>query len=101
MEGTNQDGTTVGLDGDIVGLVEQSGGGHFQLKADADLPATFARVIEELRHQYLLGFAPAALDGKVHRLDVRTTTPGLRVRTRKSYRAVPDQQGPGVSGKTP
>ena len=101
MEGMGPGGNTAGLDGDIVGLVEQSGGGHFQLKADADLPATFARVIEELRHQYLLGFAPAALDGKVHRLDVRATTPGLRVRTRKSYRAVPDQQGPGVSERTP
>jgi Ca-activated chloride channel family protein len=78
-----------GLDGDIVRLAEESGGGHFELKTDADLPATFARVIEELRHQYLLGFSPAVLDGKVHRLDVRTTTPGLTVRTRKSYRAVP------------
>jgi hypothetical protein len=84
MEGT-------GLDRDMVGLVQLSGGGHFQLKADADLPATFVRVVEELRHQYLVGFAPVALDGKVHRLDVRTTTPGVTVRTRQSYLAVPDR----------
>jgi len=83
MEGT-------GLDGEIIGLAEQSGGGHFQLTADADLQGTFARVIDELRHQYLLGFAPDTLDGKVHRLDVRTTTRGLTVRTRKNYRAGPD-----------
>jgi hypothetical protein len=48
-------------------------------------------VIEELRHQYLLGFVPTSLDGKVHRLEVRTTMPGLTVRTRKNYRAVPDR----------
>jgi Ca-activated chloride channel family protein len=84
MEGT-------GLSGDVVGLAEQSGGGHFQLKDDADLQDTFARVIDELRHQYLIGFEPAALDGKVHRLDVRTTVDGLKVRTRKNYRAAPPQ----------
>jgi VWFA-related protein len=84
MEGT-------GLERSMVDLTEQSGGGHFQLKADADLSGTFARVIDELRHQYVLGFVPAALDGKVHQLDVRTTNPGLTVRARKSYRAVPDR----------
>jgi Ca-activated chloride channel family protein len=91
------DGT--GLDGDIEGLAEQSGGGHFKLSADADLSATFARVIDELRHQYVLGFAPAVLDGKDHKLEVRTMTAGLKVRAQKSYRAAPERQGPGRSGQ--
>jgi hypothetical protein len=41
--------------------------------------------VDELHHQYLLGFAPQQLDGKTHKLDVRLTTPGLTVRARKSY----------------
>jgi len=74
-----------GLSEEIVNVVEETGGGHFELQSDADLGATFARVAEELRHQYLLGFAPETLDGKVHELDVQVKVPGCRARARKSY----------------
>jgi VWFA-related protein len=74
-----------GLSDEIIDVVEETGGGHFELKSDADLGDTFAQVAEELRHQYLLGFSPAALDGKVHKLEVQVTLPGCRVRARKSY----------------
>lgn len=80
-----------GLVGDMTDLAEETGGGHFVLKLDADLPATFARVAEELRRQYLLGFTPPALDGKRHRLEVRVTRQGLRARARRNYLAVPDR----------
>ncbi len=66
-------------------MVEETGGGHFEIKSDDDLGNTFARVAEELRHQYLLGFSPASLDGKTHRLEVQVTQPGCKVRARKSY----------------
>jgi hypothetical protein len=36
---------------------------------------------------YLLGFSPQRLDGKVHKLEVRVTQPGLSARARKSYLA--------------
>jgi hypothetical protein len=39
----------------------------------------------------LIGFAPAALDGKVHKLDVKVNRPGMTVRARKSYLAAPDK----------
>ena len=39
-----------------------------------NIGSTFARVAEELHQQYLLAFAPAALDGKTHILDVRVAT---------------------------
>jgi len=35
--------------------------------------------------RYLLGFAPPKRDGKVHDLDVRVTTKGLKPRARKGY----------------
>jgi Ca-activated chloride channel family protein len=74
-----------GLSEEMVKVVEETGGGHFELQSDAGLEETFARVAEELRHQYLLGFAPETLDGKVHELDVQVKVPGCRARARKSY----------------
>jgi hypothetical protein len=35
--------------------------------------------------KYLLGLSPAALDGKVHKLEVRAKRPGLKTRSRRSY----------------
>ena len=46
---------------------------------------TFTRVANELHSQYVLGFTPKQLDGKVHRLAVRVKRPGLNARARKSY----------------
>jgi len=74
-----------GLSDEIVEVVEETGGGHFELAREADLGDTFARVAEELRHQYLIGFSPAALDGKTHKLELRVTRPGCTARARKSY----------------
>jgi Ca-activated chloride channel homolog len=75
---------------DLRKIAEETGGGFFELKKTAELAGTFTRVAQELRSQYLLGFAPATLDGKVHKLDVRSKT-GLTVRARKSYLASPDR----------
>jgi VWFA-related protein len=64
-----------------------TGGGYFELTNTADLASTFKRVIDELHHQYLLGFAPASLDGKTHRIDVRVKNTEMAVRARKTYLA--------------
>jgi VWFA-related protein len=64
-----------------------TGGGYFELTNTADLASTFKRVIDELHHQYLLGFAPASLDGKTHRIDVRVKNAEMAVRARKTYLA--------------
>jgi Ca-activated chloride channel family protein len=66
-------------------FANETGGGYFDLKKDADLNSSFTRIAQELRSQYLLGFSPAALDGKVHRLEVRVKRPGLKTRSRRSY----------------
>ena len=79
------DGT--GLDGEIMNIATETGGGHFALPQGADLTATFAQVADELRHQYLIGFAPATLDGKLHKVEVRVTRPGMRVKARRNYLA--------------
>jgi Ca-activated chloride channel family protein len=76
-------------------LAEETGGGYFELDDAADLGSTFARVAQELHSQYLLGFSPAVLDGKIHKLDTRATKPGLSVRARRSYVA---REGGGSTG---
>jgi Ca-activated chloride channel family protein len=76
---------------DLRRISDETGGGYFELTKTADLSPTFSRVAQELRSQYLLGFAPTALDGKVHKLDVKVNRPGMTVRARRSYLAAPDK----------
>jgi VWFA-related protein len=66
-------------------LAGASGGGYFELTGTRDLSGTFARVVDELHRQYLIGFVPQKLDGKVHKLEVRVKGDGLSARARKSY----------------
>jgi hypothetical protein len=68
-------------------LADEGGGGYFELRRKDDLSATFARVADELHHQYLLGFKAEALDGSLHRLEVRLRNPTWTARARKSYLA--------------
>ena len=74
-------------DGGLRRLAEETGGGYFELEATSDLAPTFTRVAQELHSQYVLGFTPSVLDGKIHRLSVRTKRPGTTVRARRSYLA--------------
>jgi VWFA-related protein len=71
-------------------LAEETGGGYYLLSGTRDLATTFTRIAQELRSQYVLGFSPAALDGKVHRLTVNVKRPGTKARARKTYVAVAD-----------
>jgi VWFA-related protein len=70
-------------------IAAATGGGYFELTSAHNLGATFAKVADELHHQYALGFTPEKLDGKMHALDVRLAGKGGTVRARKSYLARP------------
>jgi len=83
--GRRPHGVTDHPDPGLQALSAASGGGYFELTRTADLASTFARVADELHHQYLLGFAPQKLDGKSHALEVHVKGDGLVVRARKSY----------------
>jgi Ca-activated chloride channel family protein len=72
-------------------LSEETGGGYFELKKTDELGPTFTRVVQELHSLYTLGFNPATLDGKVHRLDVKMKQPGMLARARKSYIATSER----------
>jgi Ca-activated chloride channel family protein len=68
-------------------IASATGGGYVELTSAGDLAGTFDRVIDELHHQYALGFVPEKLDGKLHDLTVKVIKPGYIVRARKHYLA--------------
>ena len=78
-------------DGGLKKIADETGGGYFELKKTADLAPTFTRVAQELHSQYVLGFTPTELDGRVHKLVVRAKQTGMTVRARRSYLAVAEK----------
>jgi Ca-activated chloride channel family protein len=68
-------------------IAAETGGGYFELTRAEDLASTFARVADELHRQYALGFEPAKLDDKMHKLEVKIAKPGMKARARKNYLA--------------
>jgi VWFA-related protein len=51
----------------------------------APLENVFANALDDLRHQYAIGFTPLELDGKTHTISVRVNRPGVTVRHRSTY----------------
>jgi Ca-activated chloride channel family protein len=78
----------------LKGIADETGGGYFEIKRKDELGSTFTRVAQELHSQYVVGFTPAVLDGKVHKLEVRLKKPGFTARARKSYLATADTPAP-------
>ena len=66
-------------------IAEETGGGYFELKRTDELAPTFTRVAQELHSLYTIGFSPATLDGKEHKLDVRLKQAGQVARARRTY----------------
>ena len=81
-------------DGGLRKIADETGGGYFELSKTADLAPTFTRVAQELHSQYVLGFTPNVLDGKVHKLAVRVKQAGMTARARKSYLAAAEKPIP-------
>ena len=80
-------GITQKPDAGLRRIAEETGGGYFELRGTTDMNSTFTRVANELHSQYVLGFSPEKLDGKLHKIELRVKQPGLTARTRKSYLA--------------
>jgi VWFA-related protein len=67
--------------------------GGMSVRNTNDLLGGLERVAEESAVYYLLGYQPEKTpDGKWHKLEVKVSRPGLKVRSRKGYQATP----PGV-----
>jgi Ca-activated chloride channel homolog len=77
-----------GLGAEMRDLAQATGGGYVILNDATDLAAALARVAVELRHQYVLGFSPSVLDGKLHKVAVRMNAKDLTARAPERYYAV-------------
>ena len=75
------------LRGSVERMADETGGGYVQLRNGADVSRLCAQIVEELRHQYLLGFTPQVRDNRAHELTVRANRSGLSVRARRTFRA--------------
>ena len=75
----------VSLAGGIKNMARRSGGRGIELAPGDDLAKTLTAIADELHHQYLLGFTPAAFDGRSHRITVQLKHPDLSVRAREQY----------------
>jgi len=82
----SREGTThVKPSRDLEGVATETGGGFFEMHEYDDMNRTTTRISEELHNQYVLGFTPQTLDGKVHKIDVHIKRPDMLVVARKSY----------------
>jgi Ca-activated chloride channel family protein len=70
----------------LMQLARGTGGDFFYAGTAADREAAVARVIDELRHQYLMSFEPLAFGG-LHRIEIRTRNNDFKVRSRQWYAA--------------
>ena len=68
----------------LMDLARATGGDFFYTATGADQELAVARVVDELRHQYFFAFEPSSIDG-LHRLEIRTRNPELKVRSRQWY----------------
>jgi hypothetical protein len=70
-------------------LASTSGGELYRADTVSDLPDVFTRIAGELRNQYAIGYYPtnSARDGKLRKVQVKTTRKDAVIRARLSYRA--------------
>jgi VWFA-related protein len=75
---------------EMTAIARATGGWFYSLGLQDDPARAAQRISDELHRQYVLGFSPGVLDGKLHRLDVRVRRSGLTVRARRNYWASSD-----------
>ena len=75
------------ITGQLRALVDDTGGRVVSAGRSSGLPATYSSVMEELRHQYLLGYVTDKKDGQIHTIDVRIRSGNYQVTSRRSYQA--------------
>jgi len=70
-------------------LASRSGGRLFHAATLGNAVDAFAKVADELRHQYVLGYYPSnrTRDGVYRRIRLTVDRPGVKIRARNGYRA--------------
>jgi len=89
QEKSQRDMAGLAASGILQNFAAKSGGRYIDSPGGQELRDAFAKIAEELGHQYTIAFRPTnrAHDGKWHPIDVKLSRTDLTVRTRKGYRA--------------
>jgi len=67
-------------------LVNATGGRLLRIASTRDLRGAFEKILQDFRSRYILAYTPTGVPlGGFHRLDVRVTRRGLKVRARPGY----------------
>jgi VWFA-related protein len=66
------------------------GTGGFMVRNLDDMSRAFGLIVRDTSTYYVIGYQPenATMDGKVRKIEVKSSVPGVKVRARKSYAAV-------------
>ena len=72
-------------------LAEKTGGRFFKVDSAESVRSSFAKISDELRTQYSLGYYPQTrgVDEEFRRIEIRVTNPSYIVRAREGYFASP------------
>ena len=60
-------------------IAEKTGGGYIRRPDAVDVATLMRQIVNELRHEYLIGFVPPVPDGREHSLSVRVRQGGMTV----------------------
>ena len=74
--------------GALRSLAAGTGGGYFVLHQQDDPAPTFARVADELRHQYVLGYSGRPGEARRGKLEIRVKRPDVTARGRRATMTV-------------
>ena len=83
------DARTIG--GELGELARSTGGDYFAADTETRQAMALGRIIEDLRHQYLIAIEPAKSTG-LRALEIRTRKSALKVRARQWYAAQSDEE---------
>lgn len=75
------------LDREFREFLSKAGGAHVRVARGEALVRGMHAIADELRHQYMLGFAPTASDGAWHHLMVTVSKPGYTVKAPHGFEA--------------
>jgi Ca-activated chloride channel homolog len=75
-----------GTENPLAALARATGGEFFAASNEVQVTAAVARVLDELRHQYVFAFNGSETNG-VRPVEIRTRQPKLKVTSRKWYRS--------------
>ena len=76
---------------DLAHYAHATGGDVYYVARGSALPALYAQVSEQARHQYTIGYVPASTDRtqEYHSIEVRVRRPDLTLLTRDGYYLAP------------